>query len=215
MPFVPETRSKKLETHVAIRQLTDPAEVEAAGLVLGRSLAPSWSDTLPDPAECLAYCTLLYTANTRWTFDRGTVWIASLPDVPIAGALSLIPHPEPEWSDEDDARYGYDQLAGWQERMTGEAPDEDDAHAPLNAIPGPWTYVNVLGVTPEHQGQGIGTALMQHAIAEADAAGLPMGLITDTVRNVRFYSRLGFEVVQEGTEGPPLVLWTMIRRSQS
>ena len=76
------------------------------------------------------------------------------------------------------------------------------AHEPLNAIEGPWTYINVLA-SIRLQGQGLGTALMHHAIAEADRDGLPMGLMTDTLRNVRFYERLGFTTVSRPPPMPP------------
>ncbi len=73
-------------------------------------------------------------------------------------------------------------------------------------------YLAALGVTPARQGHGIGTALLQPVLARADAAGLPCYLETGVARNVGFYARQGFTVVDEGAlpQGGPW-LWAMRR----
>lgn len=58
-------------------------------------------------------------------------------------------------------------------------------------------YLMVLGVEPQRQGQGIGSALMQPALAKADAAHLPAYLETQKEINVTLYRRHGFDVVVE------------------
>jgi GNAT superfamily N-acetyltransferase len=65
--------------------------------------------------------------------------------------------------------------------------------------PGPHFYLAALGVEPGRQGEGIGTALVQPALALADAGDLPAYLETATGRNVLLYERLGFAVVEELT----------------
>jgi GNAT superfamily N-acetyltransferase len=62
-------------------------------------------------------------------------------------------------------------------------------------------YLMIIGVDPPRQGQGIGSALMQPAIAKADAAHLPCYLETQTEINVTLYRKHGFDVVVE-TELP-------------
>lgn len=54
--------------------------------------------------------------------------------------------------------------------------------------------VNQLLVLPEHQGRGIGTAGMKHALEDAAASRLPVRLQVLKVnrRAVEFYRRLGF-----------------------
>ena len=73
-------------------------------------------------------------------------------------------------------------------------------------------YLPTLGVDPPRQGQGIGSALMQPALALADASGLPCYLETQKERNVPFYQRHGFDVVVEDDlpKGGPR-FWTMKR----
>ncbi|HQY30105.1 MAG TPA: GNAT family N-acetyltransferase [Thermomicrobiales bacterium] len=193
----------------------DPALVLPAGALLARALAPAFEAEFPDPEERLTVCTLLYTANTRWSLDRGTVHAACLADGTLAGVLSLIPKPEPVWTDDLDAIYGYDLLSQWNDKLSAFDELEELAKAPLDAQTTPWTYINVLGVDPPLQGHGIGTALMQHALAAADRTARPMGLITDTVRNVAFYTRLGFATVHTPPATDSLCLWTMIRPAQS
>ncbi|HVL88656.1 MAG TPA: GNAT family N-acetyltransferase [Actinomycetota bacterium] len=84
-------------------------------------------------------------------------------------------------------------------------------HAQL--MPDPHWYLMILGVDPPHQGKGIGGAMMQSVLARADADRLPCYLETAQERNVGFYRRFGFEVVNEhwiGDDGPRV--WMMTRR---
>jgi len=61
----------------------------------------------------------------------------------------------------------------------------------------PHAYLFVLGVLPEKQGRGIGSALLKAFCARADAEGLPCYLETDKESSVRLYQSHGFEVVRE------------------
>jgi MFS family permease len=51
----------------------------------------------------------------------------------------------------------------------------------------PHWYLWLLGVDPDRQGQGVGSALLAPILARADAEGLPCALETLTERNVWFY----------------------------
>ncbi len=51
-------------------------------------------------------------------------------------------------------------------------------------------HVELVGVEPDLQGQGIGGKMMEAALRRADAAGEPACVETDTTRNVEFYRRL-------------------------
>jgi len=66
-------------------------------------------------------------------------------------------------------------------------------------------------VRTEMQGRGIGSRALREALRESDAAGLPVLLSTQEERNVRFYGRLGFEVVKED-EIAGHTSWSMIRQ---
>jgi len=62
------------------------------------------------------------------------------------------------------------------------------------------TYMLLLErmtVLPSYQGQGVGSRALGKALKDADAAGLPCILSTQLARNVTFYKRAGFHVVDE------------------
>jgi GNAT superfamily N-acetyltransferase len=65
------------------------------------------------------------------------------------------------------------------------------------AVPSRHWNLPTLGVDPPRQGQGVGSALLQPALALADADGLPCYLETERERNVPFYNGHGFDVVVE------------------
>jgi ribosomal protein S18 acetylase RimI-like enzyme len=59
-------------------------------------------------------------------------------------------------------------------------------------------YLEVLGVDPANQNQGVGGALTRHGLGLAAADGAAAFLETSVARNVPYYERFGFEVVAEG-----------------
>ena len=76
----------------------------------------------------------------------------------------------------------------------------------------PHWYLATLGTVPERQGQGVGAALLQPVLTLADEDGVPAYLESSKERNVPFYARFGFEVVEElhsKVGSPPM--WRMWR----
>ncbi len=76
-------------------------------------------------------------------------------------------------------------------------------------------YLFAIGVRPEAQGRGIGSALLRHVLPECDRARVPAYLENTNARNIPLYLRHGFEVTQELTlpfGGPKL--WLMLRQPQ-
>lgn len=61
----------------------------------------------------------------------------------------------------------------------------------------PRWLLDQLAVEPAAQGRGIAGSLVRHAIARAEADGLPLVLETGNERNLAFYARHGFRVVAE------------------
>jgi GNAT superfamily N-acetyltransferase len=74
----------------------------------------------------------------------------------------------------------------------------------------PHYYVLVVGVVPELQGRGLGSALMRPTLDHCDAVGLPAYLEASSERSAALYERLGFKVTRELRLGssPPLRLMT-------
>lgn len=83
-------------------------------------------------------------------------------------------------------------------------------------MPGPHWYLWLLGVSPDRQGHGYGSALLRPIFPRADEAGVPCYLETQTRQNVAFYRRRGFEVAETGSlPGVDLPVWVMIRPPQT
>jgi GNAT superfamily N-acetyltransferase len=88
----------------------------------------------------------------------------------------------------------------------------DEVH---EAQPADHWYLAVLGTRTDRQGTGVGSALMDPVLEICDRDGLGAYLESSKERNVPFYRRHGFEVVEEvefGPGGP--TLWAMWRDPQ-
>ena len=85
----------------------------------------------------------------------------------------------------DDGGRRYDVLWSWIEARV-----PDDAY-----------YLDVLGVDPVRQGEGVGTALLRFGLDRARADGVDAFLETAVEANVGYYERFGFRVIGEGRAG--------------
>jgi ribosomal protein S18 acetylase RimI-like enzyme len=75
----------------------------------------------------------------------------------------------------------------------------------------PHWYLAVLGTDPEHQGKGVGSAVLAPVLAKCDEQGIPAYLESSKERNVPFYRRHGFEVTSELKLKNGPTLWPMWR----
>lgn len=79
-----------------------------------------------------------------------------------------------------------------------------------------YTYLLIIGVAREHQGEGFGGRLLRAIIAESEQEGRPLYLETETEDNVRLYERFGFRVLKKRTlPGLELPMWEMLREPGS
>ncbi|MFD4951575.1 MULTISPECIES: N-acetyltransferase [unclassified Streptomyces] len=53
-------------------------------------------------------------------------------------------------------------------------------------------YLWMIGVAPAHQGEGLGSTLVQHVLDRCDREGLPAYLEASSERSTKLYERLGF-----------------------
>lgn len=72
-----------------------------------------------------------------------------------------------------------------------------------------------IGVRRDAQGQGLGSALLEHRLRIADRAGISSYLESSNEANVGFYERRGFEVRTEIALAPGIRVWGMLRRPAS
>jgi ribosomal protein S18 acetylase RimI-like enzyme len=79
-------------------------------------------------------------------------------------------------------------------------------------VPEPHWYLFGVGVDPKLQGRGVGSALINEGLTRADERGCPCYLETSEKRNLPYYERLGFVVLEEAAlgKGGPLA-WAMRR----
>ncbi|MGH2386079.1 MAG: GNAT family N-acetyltransferase [Candidatus Limnocylindria bacterium] len=91
------------------------------------------------------------------------------------------------------------RLSGWRRlrKVSNLIAELETRHR--HHMPTPHFYLSALGVEPDRQGEGIGTALMKPVLDRCDRDQVPAYLETATARNVLLYERLGFDVVEELT----------------
>ncbi|MGD6743370.1 GNAT family N-acetyltransferase [Streptomyces sp. BH106] len=123
------------------------------------------------------------------------LWV-DMPAEPEDEGDEDVPAQVREAVDPDNVRV--EQIARWTEQ----AHPVGRAHA----------YLWMIGVTPERQGQGLGTALMAPVLERCDREGLPAYLEASNPRSRELYERLGFTFTGtpiELPDGP--TIWPMWR----
>ncbi|RZQ60118.1 GNAT family N-acetyltransferase [Amycolatopsis suaedae] len=129
----------------------------------------------------------------RIGLPHGRVWVADGPDGVVAAAV---------WTTPDSTGIGeaFAELAELTPALAGDraaaAASAEAAMAPHRPAEPVW-FLATVGVHPDHQGKGLGRAIVEPGLAAAEAAGVPAFLETSEQANVRFYERLGFTVTAE------------------
>lgn len=131
-----------------------------------------------------------------------------------AGIALWIPpgHGGPSFLDSLRLMPSIGRLAGWRRlrTVTNAIAALEKRHR--HHAPEPHFYLSALGVEPERQGIGVGTALMMPVLDRCDRDRISAYLETATGRNVLLYERLGFDVVEELTvPNTDVHGWLMLR----
>jgi GNAT superfamily N-acetyltransferase len=68
-------------------------------------------------------------------------------------------------------------------------------------------YLALMGVGTLHQGQGLGSLLLEQGLGRCDRAGYPAYLESSNPRNIPFYERHGFKVIGriQAGESPDII----------
>jgi ribosomal protein S18 acetylase RimI-like enzyme len=90
-----------------------------------------------------------------------------------------------------------------------------EANSRQRHVSEPHWYLNMLGVAPNYQGQGIGSQLLTPVLRQADCDRIPCYLETSTESAVRFYCRHGFEILATATLAETIPYWIMKRNPKS
>lgn len=193
--------------------LTD-ADAEAAAALLARAFVdePIFAFTLPDRAARRRLCPPLFAANLRHACHHGeALAIGAAAGQPV-GVAYWVARPEPPMTAADAVAFGFAALAAdWGPTLATLGGLEATAVRSLDDTPQPWRYLGAIGVEPARQGEGFGSALLGRLLADAAAAGVAVGLMTDRPENVPFYRRAGFLLAAEGRGADGTLPWWSFR----
>jgi GNAT superfamily N-acetyltransferase len=155
---------------------------------------PGWSHLLPDASDRTQRLRMFFQTELLGVLlPMGVVWTT---DEAVGAAV---------WMPPDSWRVPVTATLREVAPMEGRHPRKP-----------PHWYLAIMGVVPEWQGRGLGTALMLPGLQALDVEGLPAYLESSTPRSRALYERNGFAVTGEfnlPSDGPPL--WQMWREPAS
>ena len=174
-------------------------------ITLGFATDPVARWTWPDPAVFLETYPKFAAAFGGRGFDHGTVFQT---ECGRAAAMWLPPEVYP-----DSDGIGMAVASSIPEERMGEIGmffGQMEQYHPKE----PCWYLPMIAADPAATGQGLGAALMKHALAIVDESKLPAYLESSNPRNISLYERHGFEVMGEiKVDGSP-VMTPMIRAAR-
>lgn len=174
-------------------------------IVLGFSADPMARWASPDPAVYLARRDEFFDAFGGAAFDHGTAFVA---DDGAAVATWLPPGIEAD----------HERMDAIMDEQTPESrkAEMEELFARMDEfhLKEPHWYLPLIAADPSRQGQGLGTALMEAAIARVDEDGRPAYLESSNPRNIPLYERFGFERIGEIQTRTSPLLTPMVRRGR-
>jgi ribosomal protein S18 acetylase RimI-like enzyme len=177
----------------------------AANLTAAFAADPVFTYVFPDPARRPGAIAAFFdlVVQTLWVYDE-------IYTIDHAGGAVWVPPGEPAVP-ELAARAFEEKLAaidGLDLARLGLLTELQGRHHPS----APYAYLWFVGVHPDHQGLGHGTALMASALRRCDVERMPAYLEATTATSRDYYQRMGFEVVAElGLPDGPSI-WSMRRQ---
>jgi ribosomal protein S18 acetylase RimI-like enzyme len=190
-------------TSIAVRSASRDEESTVSALItLAFASDPMARWSLSDPRAYLAVMPELIRAFGAAAYDSDSAYVS---DDFGGAAMWLPPGVEPDIET-------LDRLI----RMNADPAILPDVDAMFDAMARyhpeiPHWYLPLIGTDPARQGQGIGSALMRHALARCDQDGVAAYLESSNPRNIPLYQRHGFEILGTIQFGASPVLTPMLR----
>jgi ribosomal protein S18 acetylase RimI-like enzyme len=177
---------------------SEAAERAVATIVLAFATDPMARWSLVDPSSYLTHMPALTRAFGGSAFSHGAAHQVG----DFAGVALWLP---PDVHADEATLAAIMQQAAPAERQAEAASifEQMGSYHPRE----PHWYLPLIGVDPSHQGKGLGSALLRHALAECDRQRAVAYLESSNPVNIPLYERHGFKrlgVIQEGSS-PQLV----------
>lgn len=202
-----------MTSNIAIIRLTDD-QIDDAARILARAFQddPLFQYAFPEPERRARLLPWLFGVEAGYVQRYG---VALVPAGSLDGVALWFP-PGVTLVDERLVEFGADQapeIFGSEsfERLFGVAGYIDAQHEAQ--LPDRVWLCPTIGVSPDRQSGGIGSALLNEIHQRADHDSLPCALWTTQPRAVPFYQRHGYEVVCDGAEPESGVqFWGFVRQ---
>jgi len=171
------------------------AEQAIAALTLAFVTDPVIRAFYPDPLDHLLHFPEMMRINLVPAIARHAAHYVE----GFSAAAIWFPPTSPDSDPEADKARGRQMGALIEETASKEG--NDDLFAAIGEM-GKWHpqmphwYLFAIGVDPHHQSEGLGSILMEHVLPTCDEDGTLAYLESSSPRNVPFYLRQGFEVMQ-------------------
>ena len=189
-----------------------PDMIEAASDVLARAFFddPMTVFIIPDASRRPAILPALYSAAIAQARSSGSAYTTETLD-----AVALWVPPEAAGMTPDQALLTAETLAAQMQaeergRVAGLVEQLEGLRQ--RCAPSAHWYLDILGVDPPRQGQGIGGRMLEPILLRADTSGVHCYLETFKERNLPFYEKHGFVALAEEQirHGPRF--WPMLRK---
>ena len=193
-----------------------PAAVALAAAAFANSIA--YVSICPDADRRREFLEWLFTVNARRGMEHGYALCVVDDEGEVICFFLLEPPGIPKMGTWDMIRAGLlgaawkFGLASTRRLIATKDYFEASERRVLGARAGKVSRLNRLTVLPARQGQGVGSMALAATLRDVDA---PVMLETQDSRNVAFYERLGFAVIDEDT--CPIGeyhTWSMLREGQ-